>query len=214
MRGTFVTFEGCDGSGKTTQLGLLREALMARGVEVLITREPGGTEFGEVVRNILLDPHGPDRTILAELFLYSAARAEIVHRVIRPALMAGRVVLAERFTDSTIVYQGYAGGISLESIEKVNRIATGGISPDLTFVLDVCDPQVFDERLAPKQKDKIESRDDSYHSRVREGYRTLALAYPERMRLIDATLPRDRILSLVMAEVQKEFHRKKEGETL
>lgn len=108
VRGIFISFEGCDGSGKSTQIKLLAEKLKDAGVDVLVTREPGGTEFGELVRKVLLDSNGPDRTSLAELFLYSAARAEIVQRVIIPALESGRVVLTERFADSTTVYQGYA----------------------------------------------------------------------------------------------------------
>jgi len=211
VRGIFISFEGCDGSGKSTQIKLLAEKLKDAGVDVLVTREPGGTEFGELVRKVLLDSNGPDRTSLAELFLYSAARAEIVQRVIIPALESGRVVLTERFADSTTVYQGYAGGIPIEVIENINNVATCGLVPDLTFVLDVNDPRVFHDRLAPKAKDKIEMRDDRYHSKVREGYRRLALGNPERVRLIDATLPPERILAIVEDNVWKVLRDKKGG---
>ncbi len=211
MQGVFVTFEGCDGSGKSTQLKLLTENLIQAGVDVLVTREPGGTKFGELVRRVLLDSSGPDRTCLAELFLYSASRAEIVQKILLPALREGRVVLTERFADSTTVYQGYAGGIPIEDIEIINKVATCGLVPDLTFVLDVNDPRVFHDRLAPKMKDKIEMRDDGYHAKVREGYRLLALRHPERIRLIDATLPSASILAILEESVWKVLNSKKGG---
>lgn len=211
MQGVFVTFEGCDGSGKSTQLKLLTENLIQAGVDVLVTREPGGTPFGELVRRVLLDSSGPDRTCLAELFLYSASRAEIVQKILLPALREGRVVLTERFADSTTVYQGYAGGIPIEDIEIINKVATCGLVPDLTFVLDVNDPRVFHDRLAPKMKDKIEMRDDGYHAKVREGYRLLALRHPERIRLIDATLPSASILAILEESVWKVLNSKKGG---
>jgi dTMP kinase len=211
VRGVFITFEGCDGSGKSTQMKLIRERLEDAGIDVLVTREPGGTEFGELVRRVLLDSSGPDRTSLAELFLYAASRAEIVHKVIMPALERGQVVLTERFADSTTVYQGYAGGIPVEDVETINNVATCGLVPDLTFVLDVNDPQVFHDRLAPKSKDKIEMRDDRYHAKVREGYRQLARNHPERVRLIDATLPPQDVLAIVEDTVWKVLRNKKGG---
>jgi len=201
LRGIFITFEGCDGSGKSTQIKWVSEALKKRGVDVLTTREPGGTPFGELVRSLLLDPNGPERTPLAEMLMYSAARAEIVARVIAPALLEGKVVLSERFFDSTTVYQGYAGGIPIPDIETINRISTVGLTPDLTFVLDLKDPQVFHARLGPKKKDKIESRDEEYHRRVREGYRDLARRYPERIRVVDASLTEDEVFGAVMSVI-------------
>lgn len=211
MGGVFITFEGCDGSGKSTQLKLLTESLTEAGIDVLVTREPGGTEFGELVRRVLLDSSGPERTSLAELFLYSASRAEIVRKVLLPALAKGQVVITERYADSTTVYQGYAGGIPIEDIETINQVATCGLVPDLTFVLDVKDPRVFHDRLAPKAKDKIEMRDDGYHAKVREGYRQLALRHPERIRLIDATLPTASVLAILEESVWKVLNSKKGG---
>ena len=139
MRGLLITFEGCDGSGKSTQIKLLTQRLEAAGIEMVITREPGGTAFGEAVRALLLNPKGPDRLLLSELFLYMSARAEIVGRVIKPSLSAGKVVITERYIDSTWVYQGFAGGIPTGTIETVNKIATEGIMPDVTFLLDIKD---------------------------------------------------------------------------
>jgi dTMP kinase len=212
LRGVFVTFEGCDGSGKSTQIHRVSKQLTAMGVDVCVTREPGGTPFGEIVRSVLLDPAGPDRTALAEVFMYSAARAEIVAEVIRPALERGEVVLAERFYDSTTVYQGYAGGIPISDIEAINRISTSGLAPDLTFVLDIHDPQVFHARLSPKKKDKIESRADEYHLKVRQGYREIAARYPERTRLIDASLPVEEVTRLIMAGISHLMEQRKRGE--
>lgn len=213
MRGSFITFEGCDGSGKSTQILAIWRELQDSGVPVLLTREPGGTPFGEMVRRMLLDPAGPDRSILAELLLYAASRAELVRTVILPALRQGKVVLVERFTDSSLVYQGYAGGIPIPDIENINRIATGDLEADLTLVFDVNDPAVFRERLAPKDKDKIELRDDEYHAKVRQGYRDLAARYPSRIRLIDGTLPRDQVFQIILREV-RDILKQRGGEVL
>ena len=160
---------------------------------MVITREPGGTAFGEAVRALLLNPKGPDRLLLSELFLYMSARAEIVGRVIKPSLSAGKVVITERYIDSTWVYQGFAGGIPTGTIETVNKIATEGIMPDVTFLLDIKDPNVINDRLAYRQKDKIESRNDKYHSDVREGYRVLAAQFPERVVIINAEQAPDKV---------------------
>lgn len=179
---------------------------------MLLTREPGGTPFGEMVRGMLLDPNGPERGALAELLLYAASRAELVRAVIRPALQEGKVVLVERFTDSSLVYQGYAGGIPIPYIENINRIATGNLTPDLTLVFDVNDPVVFRERLAPKKKDKIELRDDEYHAKVRAGYREIASRYPGRIKLIDGTMPIQQVFQVVLSEVRQVL-KQKGGET-
>jgi dTMP kinase len=203
LRGCFITFEGCDGSGKSTQIQAIARELRESGVPVLLTREPGGTPFGETVRNMLLDPEGPERGALAEFLMYAASRAELVRSVIAPALREGIVVLVERFTDSSVVYQGYAGGIPIPDIENINKIATEGLVPDLTLVFDVCDPEVFRERLAPKHKDKIELRDDSYHAKVRQGYRELQLLYPGRIKMIDGTLSKEEVFRAAMAEVKR-----------
>lgn len=201
LRGLFITFEGCDGSGKSTQIDRLVKRLAREGFHPTVTREPGGTEFGEIVRRVLLDPQGPDRTALAELFLYSASRAELVSRVIKPALDQGNIVIAERYVDSTWVYQGYAGGLSVTDVEVVNKIATGNLYPDLTLVLDVSDPLVIHNRLAFKQKDKIESRTESYHAMVREGYRRLARLFGDRIKLVDASVSIDEVEERIWTHV-------------
>ncbi len=214
MPGTFISFEGCDGSGKSTQLKRVHERLLSQGVDVMLTREPGGTPVGELIRGLLLDPNGPDRTGLAETLLYAASRAEIVERVLLPALEDGKVILVERYSDSTLVYQGMAGGIPIDDIEDINRIATCGLIPDLTLVFDIADPQVLHRRMAPKEKDKIESRDEAYHARVREGYRALSKRYSERIKLINGELPQDEVEEIVFREVWSTLERRKGGKTL
>lgn len=205
-----ISFEGCDGSGKSTQLQKAASSLREWGLDVVVTREPGGTDFGEAVRKVLLDPKGPDRGALSELFLYAASRAQLVEQVILPALVKGQVVLTERFSDSSLVYQGFAGGIPLPTIETINRIATRDLAPDLTFVFDVPDEKVFHERLMPKQRDKIELRDDSYHEKVRQGYRELAERFPGRIRLIDGSLSKEKVSEIVKSEMQ-EFIKQRMG---
>lgn len=201
LRGLLVTFEGCDGSGKSTQLRRVAARLQSMDIEVVTTREPGGTPLGEAVRKLLLDPGGPERTPLAEALLYAACRAELVERVIIPSLASGKVVLSERFTDSTLAYQGFGGGLSLSTIETINNIATGGLVPDLTVVLDVNDPQAVRRRMASKAKDRIELRDEGYHARVIQGYKELSRRYPERIKLIDAMLPEEEVESSIIQAI-------------
>ncbi len=211
MHGTFITFEGCDGSGKSTQLKTLYEKLSEAGFDVLLTREPGGTPVGEIIREMLLDPKGPERTSLCETLLYAASRAELVEQVLVPALRRGKVVLTERYIDSTLVYQGIAGGIDVQDIENVNRIATGGLVPDLTLVFDIEDPKVILDRMASKQRDKIESRGEMYHTKVRQGYRVLATKYPDRIKLVDGALPRVQVEGMVFELVCQALRRRKGG---
>ncbi|HHT84592.1 MAG: dTMP kinase [Bacillota bacterium] len=201
LPGVFISLEGCDGSGKSTQLSRLSRKLGTAGLNPLVTREPGGTPFGERIRQLLLDPDSPDRSILSETLLYAAARCEFVSKIVRPALVQGRVVITERYADSTWVYQGYAGGVPLSTIETLNAIATGGLEPDLTLVLDIGRQEVVDERLASKRKDKIESRSDEYHQKVREGYRELAKRFPHRVVCIDGGLDVCVVEAMIWKEV-------------
>lgn len=206
--GVFISLEGCDGSGKSTQIARLADRLESMGLNPLVTREPGGTPFGERVRELLLDVNSPDRTILSELFLYAAARSEFVSKIVRPALAQGRIVITERYIDSTWVYQGYAGGISPSYIESINTIATGGLEPDLTLILDIDNPLVLKERFACKVKDKIESRSEEYHRKVREGYRELARRFPHRAIVIDASSDASQVESRVWKEIVSILSRK------
>ncbi len=183
--------------------------LQGEGIDVVVTREPGGTRLGEAVRQLLLDPSGPERGVLAEVFLYCASRAELVEKVMLPSLAQGKVVLAERYADSTMAYQGYAGGASLDEVDILNKVATRGLVPDLTLMFDVQDPEVTGQRLASKEKDRIELRDEAYHERVREGYRRLARQHPERIKVIDAALSEDEVEEQVIKAV-RDFLRKRE----
>jgi len=184
--GTFITFEGGEGSGKSTQIRLLAERLEAAGLAVRALREPGGTVVGEAVRHILLDPAHAGLGVSAEILLYEASRAQLVDEVIRPALAAGEVVICDRFADSTTAYQGYARGVDLARIAEMNRAATGGLAPGRTLVLDV-DPGVGIARATANGTDRLEAEDLAFHGRVREGFLAIAAQEPGRVRVVDAS---------------------------
>ena len=189
MSGLFITFEGGEGSGKTTQLKALLIHLRSTGLGAVETRDPGGTPIGKQIRALLLDRDNSRMASAAELLLYEASRAQLVHEVIRPALEAGRIVLCDRFTDSTVAYQGYGRGLDLELIARLNALATGGLRPDLTFLLDL-DPAAglvrATQRVAERQ-DRMEGEVLAFHQQVRTGYRAIAAAEPERVTVLDAS---------------------------
>lgn len=185
----FVTFEGLDGSGKSTQAELLRSRLEADGHEVVATREPGGTELGENIRDLLL--HGGHVAPWAEALLYAAARAQHVDEVIRPALERGAAVVCDRYVDSSLAYQGVARGLGLERVLELNLAAVGGLMPDRTFLL-VLDVAQLPERLRGEH-DRLERESDDFHARVVAGYRELAARFSERIVVLDGTLPAETI---------------------
>jgi dTMP kinase len=176
----FVTFEGVDGSGKTTQAGLLAEALRADGLDVVATREPGGTQLGEEVRELLLE--GVEMSSWAETTLFAAARAELVERVIRPALASGKDVVCDRYIDSSLAYQGIARGLGLERVLDLNLLVTGELLPDRTFLV-LLDPDVAFQRT--KASDRIEREGQEFHRAVDEAYRSLAQMFPDRIIPVD-----------------------------
>jgi len=185
----FVTFEGPEGCGKSTQMRLLADYLRARGDDVLVTREPGGTAIGEAVRAILLDPAHADMLPLTEFLLFSAARAQHVGQVIRPHLAGGGIVLCDRFADSSLAYQGYGGRLDLEVLRAISRVATGGLLPDLSFYLDV-PVEVGLRRKVRGSGDawnRMEQKELDFHHRVRAGYLALIAQEPERWVRVDAT---------------------------
>jgi len=194
MRGLFVTFEGIDRSGKTTQARMLCDAL---GSSALGVREPGGTPAGERVREVLLDP-SVALTPQSEALLFAAARAEIVDQVIRPALAEGRVVVSDRFLDSSLAYQGGARGLGVEEVERINRFATGGLVPDLTFLLEI-DPAGAAARAG--ESDRFEGEGGALQEAVRSAYEELVAADPGRWRRVDASRPDSEIHAEVLAEV-------------
>jgi len=184
--GLFITLEGPDGSGKTVQAARVADVLRASGHEVVLAREPGGTRLGERIREILMSPVGPPIDPLADALLFSAARAEHVAEVIRPALAAGRIVVCARYADSTLAYQGYGAGQPIETLRRLQEIATGGLWPDRTILLDL-PAEVGLRRKAPDDHTRFEVGFDlDYHRRVRAGFLELAAAEPERWTVVDA----------------------------
>ncbi len=184
--GLLISFEGIDGAGKTTQLVALRAWLEERGMEVVTLREPGGTAVSESIRTLLLDVRNHIDP-MAEALLYAAARAQLVSEMIRPALDRGVVVLADRFIDSTIAYQGYGRGLDLTALEQLNRLAARELEPDLTILLDIPATKAFDRRQGTTP-DRLESEGLEFQSRVRDGYLILS-RQQERIRVVDGTLP-------------------------
>jgi dTMP kinase len=205
--GVFLVLEGPDGGGKTTQAARLGDWLRGRGFDVLACREPGGTALGNRLRALVTERDAVSIAIRAEMLLFMASRAQMIDEVIRPALEAGRVVVCDRFLLSTLVYQGLAGGVEPAEIAAVGRIATGGLLPDLTIVLDV-DPETARVRVGPA-RDRIEDRPADYHERVRHGYREvaggggLASLYPAPIVLIDATAGPDAVSGSIQSEVER-----------
>lgn len=183
-KGLFITFEGTDGCGKTTQIELLKKYLEEKGYKVVLTREPGAKGLGEKLREILLNYDG-DVSSNCESFLFLADRAQHIDMLIKPAIERGEVVLCDRHTDSTVAYQGYGRGLDLNQIKMLNDIATNGVKPDMTFVFDI-DIETAQERVG-KTKDRMESAGVEFFKRVRQGYLEIAKSEPERVKVLDAT---------------------------
>ena len=198
-----ITFEGIDYSGKSTQVKLLVAALERSRCEVLVLREPGGTAISEKIRAILLDTEHGELAERAELFLFSAARAQLVAQVVRPALAARRIVVCDRFYDSTTAYQGYGRGIDPAGVRAVNSIAAAGIVPDLTIFVDVSVAEVVRRaRAAGLSADRMESAGTPFFERVREGYRALAEAEPKRWIVVNGERPQNAIHTEIWGAVQ------------
>lgn len=199
--GLFITFEGGEGCGKSTQSRLLLKKLEQRNIPVVLTHEPGGTALGNEVRKVLKRRRGSFISPQAELLLFAASRAQLAAELIRPALEEGKVVICDRFTYSTLVYQGYGRGLDFTAIKMVNNMATRNLNPDLIILLDVSPEQ----GLARKQslKDRFELEDLSFHRRVREGYLKTATAEPDRWLVIDASLPKGKIAEIIWNRVSK-----------
>ena len=208
-RGRFVTIEGGEGAGKSTQARRLADALRAAGVDAILVREPGGTPLGERVRPILKDQEDDPPCDRCELLLFLAARAQLVRNVIRPALAAGKWVVSDRFSDSTLAYQGYGRGLPLDAVAAANDFACEGLRPDLTLLLDVA-PETAAARMRGREAatrtaaDRIERAGDAFHARLREGFLALAAHDPGRIRVIDANASPDEVWESVWREVRGE----------
>lgn len=187
QKGLFITVEGGDGSGKTTQLAFIKRYLTEKGEDVLFTREPGGTPIGEKIRQIILDPDNKEMNAMTESLLYAASRAQIVSEVIRPALLAGTTVVCDRYVDSSIAYQGYGRGLG-DCIAAINGYAIGDCVPDATILIKV-DPKKSHGRLDGNALDRMEQESAVFHRKVYEGYLALEKQYPDRIIGIDGEQP-------------------------
>ncbi len=184
-RGFFITFEGGDGSGKSTQISILKESLIKKGYDVILTREPGGTDISEKIRELILDPENGEMEDITEAYLYAAARAQLVRQLIKPALEEGKVVICDRFVDSSIAYQGFGRGLG-DAVGVINTYAVDDCMPDLTILLKL-DPERGSSRIAGREHDRIEQASDEFHRKVYEGYLKLEEMYPERILGVDAS---------------------------
>jgi dTMP kinase len=200
----FVTFEGIEGAGKSTQVRLLHEALEDTTIPFVFTREPGGTPLGEKVRELLIDPLG-QMSAQAEALLLSASRAELVDKVIEPALREGRLVVCDRFWDATIAYQGYGRGLPIDTLMQLTMFAARRLSPDLTFLLDL-PLEVSHLRLRGRNADRLESEASGFHARVAAGYRALSAAEPGRFIVLDGTRPETELATTIRTAVLSHWH--------
>jgi dTMP kinase len=211
MSGLFITFEGIDGCGKSTQRDLLAEELKRRGLDVLVTREPGGTAIGEDIRKILVSDASVHIAPTTELLLYVAARAQHVAELIRPALEAGRIVVSDRYTDSTVAFQGYGRGLDLEMIATLNKFATGDLRPDITLVFDLA-PATARGRLGSRPIGGLlgafDEQHSDFHERMRQGYLKMARNEASRIRVVDASgsveETQAKVLALVLPIIRTE----------
>jgi dTMP kinase len=207
MKGTFITFEGIEGSGKSTQIALFADYLTARGVRHVLTREPGGTLIGDQIRKILLDPANRALDPAAELLLYAASRAQHLREIILPALACGANVLCDRFSDATLAYQGYGRGLDIEMIRALDRIVTAGMRPDLTLLFDieaasgVARARGRNNSRGLEAEARFENEELAFHERVRQGYLALVAQEPERIQVVDASSSAEAI----QAKVRKIF---------
>ncbi len=201
-RGLFITVEGIDGCGKSTQARLIAAALEAAGHDVLRLREPGGAKISEQIRAILLDPANAEMGDVCELLLYEAARAQLVHQVIRPALAAGKTVVCDRFYDSTTAYQAFADGLDRNMVSQANELAVDGCRPDLTLVFDLPVEDALRRRSGREAEDRLELKGLEFQERVAAGFRAVAADEPDRVKLIDAGGSIAEVFSGVAAELR------------
>ena len=201
-RGIFITMEGPDGSGKSTQIELLKEYLEGAGYDVLITREPGGNRISEAIREIILNSEYTEMSPVTEMMLYASARAQLIAEVIGPAIESGKAVISDRFVDSSLVYQGMARGLGVETVYEINKVAIGEYMPQLTIMLDLPAEVGIGRKKDQKELDRMELESLEFHKKVAAGYREMAQRFPERIKSIDATLPIEEIYGIIKGSVE------------
>lgn len=209
-KGFFISFEGLDGSGKSTQIEFLRQYLDERGIPSVFVREPGGTAIGEEIRSIILDRRNDGMDPVAEAMLYAASRAQLVSEVIEPALAAGKVVVCDRYIDSSVAYQSFGRGLKYK-VAEINEHAVRGVMPDVTFWLDV-PPETGRSRRTGREQDRLEAERDAFFYRVQEGYSKLAEHFPDRIVRVDGSLPREEIREQIVCLVGEMLDRPDGGE--
>jgi dTMP kinase len=203
-KGLFITFEGIDGCGKSTQVSRTKNALTKKGVPCIVTREPGGTMIGEKIRNIILSPNNEEMCNQCEVLLYLAARAQHVHEIILPALQSGAVVLCDRFADATFAYQGRGRKLPMSLLKKMNDFAAMGIRPSLTFFLDISvECSVKRRTLSGKAVDRLEGNDKMFYNAVRNGYLSLAAQYPRRINVLKGEKPIEELTGVICSKIFK-----------
>lgn len=202
----FITFEGPDGSGKTTQMRLLVSVLQEKGLQTVVTREPGGTDIGDQIRSVIMNMKNKSMDPRAEILLFCASRAQLVEELIRPSLAAGKLVLCDRYADSTMAYQGYGHGLDRGDLESLLRFATGGLKPDLTLLFDISAEAGLRRRLTNHEEwNRMDDYALQFHERVRSGYLAMAAAEPERWAVIDADRKPEEIHQEVVSILTKKL---------
>lgn len=201
MSGLFITMEGADGAGKSTQIEKLKDYLSNKGYDIILCREPGGTVISEAIRTVILNREFTEMGNMTELLLYASARAQLVEEVIRPALEEGKIVICDRFVDSSAVYQGVARGMGSQLVYEVNRYAMGDTVPDITILLDIKGKEGILRKKKQAQLDRMEMESAAFHEKVSDGYRMLAKEHPERIHMIDGTQTIEAIHSQIIEVV-------------
>ena len=204
MKGRLITFEGIDGSGKSTQIGMLENELKKLGVAFKTFREPGGTDLSEKIRTILLDKENIELISTAESLLFAASRAQLTTEKVKPAIAKGEFVICDRFTDSTIAYQGYGRGLDIKQLEEMNYIATAGLTPDITFILDI-NPEAAAVRMETEVSDRMEATGVDFFRRIRGGYRQIKDQNPNRYRLINGEQSPENVFKEIKEIIIKQF---------
>lgn len=212
MKGMLITFEGGEGAGKTTHAELFKNYLNERGLSFFATREPGGTDFSEAVRALTKDVRFQDKDPVSELMLFESARADIVSKRVIPALNEGKIVLMDRFYDSTTVYQSFGRGLNRKDVEMMNRIASQGLVPDLTFYLRISQNEAFSRKGGVDKNDAIERSGYDFHQRIRDGFDLLAKENKNRFVVVDTSQPIKQVFEQITAAFEKKYNQKKRKE--